>query len=403
MTTNSNTAGFFCIDRGAFRCAAAGGLNSAIAHLIMARGTGRDNRTTQWSVNAIEKYTGISRPNAKKAVQDLLQRGIWRKTRDGNHPIYEAVPANEVPGGPFTAMEQAAIAAIRDGNSSADSVVLAALEARGIVREYTNRRASRQRYELDDVAVAEWSGPFSIWLPNALIDGAGDEVAPIELVRQTRSVLALRLLIELYAEHFLPSFGGVPREILKQQFERLHVGQRGSFVVWGFKATNLRAGPKLARPFFTGTIKTRNDETRLDSGWDKSFWPAIETLKGLGLIEAVGMLLDGEDAEAEIIHPYGVNGGEPAECELARAAGAAAAAMVTEAQLSRAEAEGYPYLVPVQRHIAKVALVEVFRLRYRPHTTATAAWYAMMKESTTEWLAAYEAIIKERANRQTTA
>jgi hypothetical protein len=236
MTTNSNTAGFFCIDRGAFRCAAAGGLNSAIAHLIMARGTGRDNRTTQWSVNAIEKYTGISRPNAKKAVQDLLQRGIWRKTRDGNHPIYEAVPANEVPGGPFTAMEQAAIAAIRDGNSSADSVVLAALEARGIVREYTNRRASRQRYELDDVAVAEWSGPFSIWLPNALIDGAGDEVAPIELVRQTRSVLALRLLIELYAEHFLPSFGGVPREILKQQFERLHVGERGSFVVWGLQS-----------------------------------------------------------------------------------------------------------------------------------------------------------------------
>ena len=58
----------------------------------MARGTGPDNRTTQWSVNAIEKHTGISRPNAKKAVQDLLDRGIWKKTREGNHPSYEAVP-----------------------------------------------------------------------------------------------------------------------------------------------------------------------------------------------------------------------------------------------------------------------------------------------------------------------
>jgi hypothetical protein len=57
------------------------------------------------------------------------------------------------------------------------------------------------------------------------------------------------------------------------------------------------------------------------------------------------MLIDGDDAEAEIIHPYGMNGGEPAERELARTAHAAAAAMVTEAQLSRAELEGYPYLV----------------------------------------------------------
>ena len=60
--------GFFAVDRGAFRCAAMGGLNSAIAHLIMARGTGRDNRTTQWSVHSIEQRTGISRPNAAKAA-----------------------------------------------------------------------------------------------------------------------------------------------------------------------------------------------------------------------------------------------------------------------------------------------------------------------------------------------
>ncbi len=41
--------GFFAVDRGAFRCAAVGGLNATVAYLIMTRGTGRDNRTTQWS------------------------------------------------------------------------------------------------------------------------------------------------------------------------------------------------------------------------------------------------------------------------------------------------------------------------------------------------------------------
>ena len=82
-TTRTARGLFFSVDLGAFRCAAAGGLNPAIAHLIMARGSGRDNRTTQWSVHAIEKYTGISRPNAAKAIQDLLHRGVWKKPGTG--------------------------------------------------------------------------------------------------------------------------------------------------------------------------------------------------------------------------------------------------------------------------------------------------------------------------------
>jgi hypothetical protein len=114
--------GFFSVDRGSFRCAAAGGLNSAVAHLVMARGTGRDNRTTQWSVHSIEQRTGISRPNAAKAVADLLKRGIWKRVRDGKHPIYEAAPGDQIPGGPFTTEEQMALAAIRGGKLGGQSL-----------------------------------------------------------------------------------------------------------------------------------------------------------------------------------------------------------------------------------------------------------------------------------------
>ncbi len=113
LGAKDKSSGFFSTDRGSFRCAAVGGLNPAIAHLLMARGTGRDNRTTQWSVHSIEQRTGISRPNAAKAVKDLLDRGIWRKIRDGQHPIYQAVPGNQIPNSPFTPKEQAAITAIQ--------------------------------------------------------------------------------------------------------------------------------------------------------------------------------------------------------------------------------------------------------------------------------------------------
>ena len=43
MLDKQKIDGFFSTDLGAFRCAAVGGLNPAIAQLVMARGTGPDN------------------------------------------------------------------------------------------------------------------------------------------------------------------------------------------------------------------------------------------------------------------------------------------------------------------------------------------------------------------------
>jgi hypothetical protein len=367
--------GFFAIDRGAFRCAAVGGLNAAVAHLMMARGTGPDNRTTQWSVHSIEQRTGISRPNAAKAVKDLLDRGIWKKVRDGQHPIYEAVCGDQIPGGPFTADEQAAIAAVGEGNPVYNSkTALETLKARGVIRECNGRRRG-QFFELNTSAIAKLTEPLTIWLPNTLIDGAAGEVPPIELIRQTRNLTALRLLVELYASQFLPNFGGVPRELLKVVFERAKIGEQGPFVVWGFQSKQMFAYPDLFRPFLTGRFTKLDDGTQHDEGMD-AFWPAVNTLTDLGLVERVGMLLDGDDNEAEIIHPYAMRGGEPAEYELARAAHCAALAMVTDGQQDWAEQHGCEWLIPVRRHIANATLIEVCRLKYRPHTAATAAWYA---------------------------
>jgi hypothetical protein len=388
--------GFFAIDRGAFRCAAVGSLNAAVAHLVMARGTGRDNRTTQWSVHSIEQRTGISRPNADKAVKALLHRGIWKKIRDGKHPIYEAVCGDQIPGGPFTGDEQAAIAAVREGNPVPDSkTTVEALKARGIIRECNGQRRARS-FELDTAAIAALTEPLTIWLPNTLIDGAAGEVPPIELIRQTRSLPALRLLVELYAAQFLPNFGGVPRELLKVVFDRARVGEQGPFVVWGFQSKHILAGRDLFRPFLTGQFTKRDEGTHRDDGMAASFWPAIDTLTDLGLVERVGMLLDGDDSEAEIIHPHAMRGGELAEYELARAAHHAALAMVTDGQRDWAEQHGYKWLIPVQRHIGNATLIEVCRLKYRPHTAATAAWYAVMQQTTSQYLDHYRAMLKDR-------
>ena len=389
--------GFFAIDRGAFRCAAVGGLNAVVAHLVMARGTGPDNRTTQWSVHSIEQRTGISRPNADKAVKALLHRGIWNKIRDGRHPIYEAIPADQILGGPITADEQAVIAVVGEGNPVPyeSKAALEALKARRLIRE-CNGRSRGRNFQLDTTAIAALTEPLMVWFPNALIDGAADEVPPVELIRQTRSLPALRLLVELYAAQFLPNFGGVPRELLKMVFERVKVGEQGPFVVWGLQSKHMLAGPELFRPFLTGQFTKQEDGRQRDDGMDASFWPAVETLTELGLVERVGMLLDGDDNEAEIIHPYAMSGGEPAEYEVADAAHCAALAMVTDGQRDWAERNGYEWFIPVRRHIANATLIEAYRLKYRPHTAATTAWYALMQQTTAQYLDHYRAMLKHR-------
>jgi hypothetical protein len=90
-----------------------------------------------------------------------------------------------------------------------------------------------------------------------------------------------------------------------------------------------------------------------------------------------------------------MRGGEPAEYELGRAAHCAALPMVTDGQRDWAERNGYEWFIPVRRHIANAMLIEVFRLKYRPQTAATAAWYALMQQTTAQYLDHYRAMLKD--------
>ena len=149
------------MDRRAWAAVCALGLNEAVAYLVLARGTGGDNRTTSWSVNSVENYTGISRSRALCAVKRLVECGIIRIDRLGWKPRYHLFPAHEIPG-----------------------------------------------------CAEKTSDPQWIWLPNALVDGAAGETPPIELLRQSQEVGALRLLVDLYDAHSLAADGGIPRTLI---------------------------------------------------------------------------------------------------------------------------------------------------------------------------------------------
>ncbi|HJS84628.1 MAG TPA: hypothetical protein VJ779_04145 [Acetobacteraceae bacterium] len=384
-------------------------MNPAVAYLVLARGSGPDQRTTSWSVHAIEERTSVARPRAKKAIESLERASLVRITQRGTRPRYYIVPAHEVPGcegyppPALDSVEQKVFDWLAAGhhyvpksigNSRSYSGLTAAeeLESRNwgtwwprqIADQLVRKGRARHTgggtyvpicYDAEAAAKPDW-----IWLPNALVDGAGDNlVPPLELVRQTQNPAALRLLIDLYHAQELASDGGIHWRSVRQSFVRHVVGQRGPYVVYGFSPDEEQAwaDKPFVRAHMTGEMDEGADGKQ-DRGW-RVFWTAWNELIRLGLVELVGHVVEADTDQAEVMHPYAVGNGEPAERRIARAAHQAGLAMLTAGQQQWAEDRGLR-LVPVRAHITGAQMVGIARLRYRPRTSATAAWFARMPE-----------------------
>src|SRR5947209_8473571 len=95
---SSGPGDFFQIDVRVWRHVLAMGMNHAVALMVLARGSGGDNATTSWSTDAVERYTRISRPRAKQAIEDLERAGVLDLLRGGTTPLRRIRPAHEIPG-----------------------------------------------------------------------------------------------------------------------------------------------------------------------------------------------------------------------------------------------------------------------------------------------------------------
>src|SRR3712207_50432 len=78
--SGGGTGDFFAVDRRAWARVCGLGMNPAVAYLVLARGTGGDNRTTKWSAKAVKKYTEISRSRAPLAIAELERAKAVVKT-----------------------------------------------------------------------------------------------------------------------------------------------------------------------------------------------------------------------------------------------------------------------------------------------------------------------------------
>lgn len=296
---------FFAIGAAEFDAACELGMNPAVTLLVMARGTGTDNATTKWSALSVFKYTGMARRRAQDAIDKLIGAGL-----------VESLPV---------------------------------------------KSSKFPRYKLHKPA----DDADLLWLPNELIDGAGNEIGPITKLRESGELMLLQKFVQLYGLQDLDNDGGLPRTVAWSHFERETICPIGHFVLYGFSGENT-----LAKS--VGLFAEYNGKT--DDENNTGPWIILTPLFRLGLIEKVYYMAESTDPEAELIYPVGPYGTDEAMDELL------AWLEETGGKGFAAEAMSHDKLGLALKHIKKAAVVGLYRLRYRPKTGKTSRWYALDME-----------------------
>jgi hypothetical protein len=336
--------GFFTIDRRTWSAICdLNDMNAAIAYLVLGNGTGRSNNATRWSAQSLKNWTDMPWRNGKEAISTLFREGF---IVDGPRHT-EARPVYELP-----SWEVIRSGSVEDLLPWEDDGFDASLEIE-----------PTPKTEL-------------IWLPNSLVTGTSSgEMPPLKKLRLAGNIWSLRLLVDLYHVHHLESDSGVRSDFLRDNYSRLKVGQQGSSTVWGFTLVD-RQGR------WEGPLKS-HEHRPLDEDGEHPVWRSVEALEKMGLISFIPHFYPNSRFE-EPLHSLGeaVKGAEPEEEELRNAARAAAEALVQPGQIDWAYCEGgYDLLVPAHSWMEDVQVRGVVRLKYRPHTNATARWYQALREA----------------------
>lgn len=317
----------FAVDRRTFGRVAELGLSHMVVFLMLAQGTGGDNRTTSWGVDSVERYTGLGRRRARAGMIDLLNGGI----------LTNLTPERK----------------------------------QGRCRYRIEPWASQDGLEVD---------PDWIWLPNSICLGVGNEAPPIERLRQSQSAAALRLFVMLYGVHRLNDEGGIVWRDgigLSQQFESSEVFSNGAQRICRFVERGLVVwqafGPLVG---YDASAK----------GWAEKtgFWSDLKLLQQLGLLSFVPYLVEGPDGE--IIHAADCAEGDEPEFRAALSAASFAHGLLPE---SLASSLGGSILLPVASHLKQASVVGIGRLRYRPQTSATAQWLQKIEQLASSWTEHY--------------
>jgi hypothetical protein len=392
--------GFFAVDVRCFAESCAN-LNEAVCYLVLARGTGGDQVTTSWSVNAIEQRTSISRGRAGEAIQRLIDRGLVSKVAGGSKPRYKLVTWAQ-----FTKLAPDPTPLSEEQEEVLDLIRhFQALSSKQKTIRNHLLRLNRVHLKRNDYGTyfeaIEPPEPRLAFIPNAFVSGAAGETPPLERLRRLQDPLLLRLIVDLYRIH-LENDGGVAKTVIYGGYTREKKADFGSYAIYEFryKSTMAYGAHEILQPH----VSTLQPHVPEGFKWNgkpdmSAVWERFRKLESLGLIEWIPTLFEGAGPDAEPLFPLGHEGTDSIEDQLGQAAHGAAVRMLSRRYNLASDAPALQgptaqcQLVPVYRDFEQATLVGIARLRYRPHTARTSLWLSKVSDRAGEYLEKWREII----------
>lgn len=383
-----------------------GDADVAAAYLIVAAGTGADNRTSTWSREAINKRTGLNWRKASAALDKLERGGLlsWLGGKGTRKPrLYLPQLENRPPMQKHVAELAREIEAGVQPRTPADKGAATI----GLNQGWFAEGADGSLRFLAERPIEK------AYLPMSLVgDESGKPTgAPsiVDRIRMSRDAMAFRLMVDLYFLQDLAEQGGVSRYWLEEQFERGETSAAaGSIRVWTFKR-----GSKSARVQGNALIHHwRAPETPQERADHKlghyngagPFFERVQILEDAGALEwAYYLAEDGKDDSATF-YPVGVKRfGQMAWTELESIIGSYATRAACAIGGYPSQADEWErvapdrFLLPADRSARQVALVGIPRLRHRVKTSNTSRWRQEIVETANHHRDVFRGIIAERA------
>lgn len=226
-----------------------------------------------------------------------------------------------------------------------------------------------------------------IWLPKSIIMPLAGEIPPVERIRQTQDVMVLRLFVELYYAQNLAADGGLSRGVYYSTYQKTSYAEHGQTTFLGFDnldSSTVAWDTDVTKAHLAQITKAEKEEGK-NAG--HLFFKRIRILRDLGLLEYSVCLFESSHSESEMLFP--IDGPTADEKEVHNMAQAVAERILPDWKF---ENNPHEYLIPVYRHQEKAELYGIFRLRHRPHTTMTGAWWATLQDRINTALQTFENI-----------
>lgn len=371
----------------------------AAVYLILAAGTGADNRTSTWSREAVNKRTGLNWRKADACIAKLEEKGFvrWLSGKGTRKPRIDLPMLETRP------RMQKHVADLADRIMHGEQPSTVKDKGAATIGKDQGWLAQDKDGTWHFVPVRPM---VKAYLPNALV---GDETGKatgestiVDRIRLSRDPMAFRLLVDLYALQNLAEHGGVNRNAYYKRFDREAVHATGKFQIWRFhnKTRFVHWGGGLRHHARKPT------EQEIADGWADNnaagFFGAADILEDSGALEWVYYLAEDDQSDSTRVYPVAVERhGKVCWSELESIVGgyATRAACALSDNHAGTWEDDMPreFLLPAERLARKAALVGVPRLRCRAKTTNAARWRKELVEDATGVIQMFRGIIAEHA------